>query len=70
MLMGNWKVPFPIHGGMLANDEPVRISEKFDGLIDELAIFNRPLSAAEIRAIYAAGSSGMLKPPPFASPQN
>lgn len=30
----------------------------FQGLIDEVAIFNRALSAAEIAAIYAAGTAG------------
>ena len=30
----------------------------FDGLIDEPAIYNRALSASEIAAIYAAGSTG------------
>lgn len=34
----------------------------FDGLIDEVEIFNRALSAAEIRAIYDAGSAGKIKP--------
>jgi hypothetical protein len=33
-----------------------------DGLMDEIAIFNRALSAAEIKAIYDAGSAGMIKP--------
>jgi hypothetical protein len=31
----------------------------FDGLIDEVAIFNRALSQAEIQAVYNAGSAGM-----------
>jgi hypothetical protein len=31
----------------------------FDGLIDEPALYNRALSASEIRAIYNAGASGM-----------
>ncbi|MCX6874934.1 MAG: LamG domain-containing protein [Verrucomicrobia bacterium] len=34
----------------------------FSGSIDELAIFNRALSANEIAALYAAGSAGMCKP--------
>ena len=34
----------------------------FDGLIDEVEIFNRALSAGEIAAIYAAGSAGKCKP--------
>ena len=34
----------------------------FDGLIDEVELFNRALSAAEIKAIYDAGSAGKIKP--------
>jgi len=33
----------------------------FDGLIDELSIYSRSLSASEIQAIYNAGSSGKCK---------
>ena len=35
--------------------------KSFDGLIDEVAIFNRTLTADEIRAIYEAGSAGKIK---------
>ncbi|MFB3092022.1 MAG: LamG domain-containing protein [Dehalococcoidia bacterium] len=35
----------------------------FSGLIDEIAIYSRALTAAEIKAIYDAGSAGMVKPP-------
>ena len=38
-------------------------SRRFDGLIDEPAIFDRALTPAEIEAIYAAGSAGKCKPP-------
>lgn len=34
----------------------------FDGLIDEVEIFNRALSAAEIQAIFDAGRAGKRKP--------
>jgi hypothetical protein len=34
----------------------------FNGQIDELEIFNRALSASEIRAIFLAGSAGKCKP--------
>jgi len=37
----------------------------FAGLLDEVAIFNRPLSPAEVLAIYNAGSAGMSKQPIF-----
>ena len=33
----------------------------FTGLIDEVTFFNRALSAAEVMAIYGAGSAGMIK---------
>jgi hypothetical protein len=33
-----------------------------DGLLDEVSIYNRALTAAEIKAIYDAGSAGKLKP--------
>jgi hypothetical protein len=33
----------------------------FDGLIDELAIYNRALTGAEIRGIHAAGAAGKVK---------
>jgi hypothetical protein len=35
--------------------------EYFNGLIDEVTIYNRPLSTAEIRAIYDAGSAGQYQ---------
>ena len=35
----------------------------FDGLIDEVEIFNRALEASEIEAIFDAGSAGKCKPP-------
>jgi hypothetical protein len=42
----------------------------FNGLLDEVRIYNRTLSAAEIQAIYLAGTNGMCPPTPlmFASP--
>ena len=33
-----------------------------DGLIDEVEIFDRAISDAEIKAIYDAGSLGKVKP--------
>ncbi|MEW6157617.1 MAG: LamG-like jellyroll fold domain-containing protein [Verrucomicrobiota bacterium] len=36
--------------------------ERFNGLIDELSYFNRALASSEVRAIYAAGSSGKCAP--------
>jgi hypothetical protein len=36
-------------------------ANRFDGLIDEVAIFDRALSAPEIQAIFDAGSAGKCK---------
>lgn len=36
-------------------------SEFFQGLIDEVRVYDRALSGAEIQAIFAAGSAGMCK---------
>ncbi len=36
----------------------------FNGLIDEVSIYNRALTASEIQAIYAAGSAGKCPPSP------
>lgn len=35
------------------------------GAVDELQVFNRALTAEEIRAVYAAGSDGLCKRPEF-----
>jgi hypothetical protein len=34
----------------------------FQGMIDEVSVYNRALSAAEIQAIYNVDSSGKCKP--------
>jgi predicted Ser/Thr protein kinase len=36
----------------------------YSGLLDEVSIYNRPLSDGEIQAIYDAGSAGKLPAPP------
>ena len=41
---------------------PFLNTENFNGLIDEAGIFNRPLSAAQVAAIHAAGSAGKCVP--------
>jgi hypothetical protein len=38
------------------------------GLLDEIEIFNRALTAAEVQAIFSAGSAGKCKPPIIALP--
>jgi hypothetical protein len=37
----------------------------FNGLLDEIQIYNRALSASEIQAIYQAGTNGMCAPTPL-----
>ncbi|MDZ7401548.1 MAG: LamG domain-containing protein [candidate division KSB1 bacterium] len=48
------------------NDEPLRIGRRkdglfFNGIIDEVEVFNRILSSEEIKALYNAGSAGKCK---------
>ena len=56
--------------GTVTTTEPLCIGslwgqyQFFDGLIDELAIYNRALTPAEISAIHAAGSAGKVGVPP------
>ncbi len=44
------------------------VDNSFYGAIDELAVYNRELTAAELQAIYAAGSAGKCAPPPLCVP--
>jgi hypothetical protein len=55
----------------LENKVPLRIGANgpanggtsfFNGLLDELEIYNRVLTAAEVKAIFAAGPAGKCKP--------
>jgi hypothetical protein len=41
----------------------------FDGLLDEVALWNRGLSITEIQAIFDAGSAGMCQPVPPPTPE-
>ena len=45
-------------GSLVRNDQSL-VTSTLNGLIDEVAIFNRALGADEIAAIYAAGSAGI-----------
>ncbi|HEX6188418.1 MAG TPA: protein kinase [Pyrinomonadaceae bacterium] len=57
-------------GNIVGTDEPFNIggraddqgTGKFNGLIDEVQVFNRALSADEIRMIFEAGSDGQCRP--------
>ena len=42
--------------------QPIGLNDTFNGLIDELGLYNRALSSAEITAIYNAGSAGKCVP--------
>jgi hypothetical protein len=55
--IGGNDVPFNIGGRI--NDEG---TGKFNGLIDEVQVFNRALSRGEIRAISEVGANGQCKP--------
>ncbi|HWY74666.1 MAG TPA: LamG-like jellyroll fold domain-containing protein, partial [Verrucomicrobiae bacterium] len=76
---------FYINGALMAtgsgvmgptNAEPLTIGDSgtcapFQGLIDEMAMFNRALTPAEIQEIYAVGhlgKCGLLKPPEVCMP--
>ncbi|HLE26504.1 MAG TPA: LamG-like jellyroll fold domain-containing protein, partial [Anaerolineales bacterium] len=55
-------------------DSPFTLLQPFNGVIDELEIINRALSASEIQAIFNAGSAGKCKttltPTPTSTPSN
>jgi hypothetical protein len=38
-------------------------TRQLDGLVDEVTVYNRALSASEIQSIYGAGSAGKIFPP-------
>lgn len=59
----------PVSGPMPAGTHDLFIgrietnpNRNFDGLIDEVAIWNRGLSSNEVAALYAVGSAGMCPP--------
>jgi len=63
---GTLDVSTPTTGSISQISQPVYIGNTpnapgnyiFNGLIDEVSLYNRALSASEIQAIYAAGSAG------------
>ena len=54
--------------GAMHAKEVLGVDDRFEGLIDEVEIFDWALSAAEIRAIFDAGNSGKRKPSGIAPP--
>ena len=66
---GALDISVPVAVTPATNTQPLRfavardgVGASFQGLIDEVEIFNRALSAAEVRAIFDAGSAGKVKP--------
>ncbi len=55
---------FPLRIGAINLKERTGIDDRFEGIIDEVELFDRALSEAEIRSIFHAGSAGKIKPPP------
>ena len=78
--VGNFATP--TNGKSFTNDKPLQFgragnqtpgshgSDPFQGLIDEVELFNRALSQAEIQGIYDAGKKGKCKkqPQPIGGP--
>ena len=58
-----------LHSGSLNNTNPLRIGRElgtffpsqFNGILDEIELFKRVLTPAEVQAIYNAGSAGKCK---------
>jgi hypothetical protein len=55
-------VPLPLD--QVGGDIDGRFANQLNGMLDELAVYNRALSASEIQAIYSAGSAGKCVVPP------
>ncbi len=62
---------YPINIGRRTG-QPIGNGDSFGGLVDKLAIYNRALSAAELRGIYSAAPPDRPVPPPetVVRPQN
>jgi hypothetical protein len=58
---GDLRINTPGHTQLFIGSLPGDSSKRVDGLIDEVGIFNRALSATEIQAIFMAGSNGKCK---------
>jgi hypothetical protein len=64
---GNMPMNTSLGGRFFMGSLPNEAYKRLDGLIDEVDVYNRALSAEEIRAIYQAGSKGKCKPEPLAT---
>ncbi len=56
---GDMAIGTPGDTELLIGGLPDELSKRTDGLVDEVRVYNRALSSAEIWAIYQAGSDGM-----------
>jgi cysteine-rich repeat protein/YD repeat-containing protein len=45
----------------IGEDNPVNVDEYFNGMIDDLALYNRAMSASEIDSIFRSGEPGMCR---------
>jgi len=58
---------FPVTTNLIANTLPLRIgadsngTNTFNGLVDEVMVFNRALSVMEVQTIYNTGAAGLCK---------
>ena len=59
---GYWRI-----GGDAVTGWPKAGAQNFTGDIDEVAVYGRPLTSAEVAAHYAAGTGGPVALPPVAS---
>jgi hypothetical protein len=77
---GTLDVSQPATGSIVQDSYPVCLGENaqmsgriFNGLIDEVSLYNRALTASEVQAIYAAGSGGkcpLNSPAIYSQPTN
>jgi hypothetical protein len=58
---GNLRINTPGRTQLFIGNLPGDSSKRLNGLIDEVDVFNRALSAAEIKSIFLAGSNGKCK---------
>jgi len=58
---GDLRVDTPSGTHFIVGSLPDDTSKRLDGLIDEVAVYDRALSGAEIEAIYLAGRSGRCR---------
>src|SRR5262249_7938171 len=63
-----WSGSISYNGAWFAIGQQKDINRPFNGLIDEVEVFNRALSQAEIRSIVDAGSAGKCKGTPIPTP--